>query len=648
MGGGTAGGEWHLGVDLGTTYTAAAVRRGDHSEIVTLGTRTAVEPTVVVATDDGLVVGEAAERRAGAAPERTVRQFKRRLGDPAPMLLGGVPYSPQALLAAVLADVVERTTVEQGSPPARVAITHPANWGPYKRELVRQVAELAGLEPAQVRTITEPAAAAIHYAAQTGLEPGSVVGVYDLGGGTFDAAVIRVEAAGAELLGEPTGIEHLGGIDVDAAVFGHVREQLGGRFDVLEGAEHAGLLARLRDECVRAKEALSTDADTVIGVPLPDGYVEVRLTRAELEAMIRPALAPTADALRRAISSAGFEPGDLAGVLLVGGSSRIPLVSELVSGALGRPVLLDAHPKHAVALGAAAYAAGDRVDDGAVPIVGDTGEVAALAVAGGAPGRRRRRVAAAIVAVAILLMGGVAAAQLGSDDPNDEVALEPDDETTTESSASTGSTGSTTSTETTQTTEGTSTTGGGGNDPGTTVAPTPTTTPRATTTTAAPVVLPGMPQSVVAQNPSGGSNAVRVTLVWSAPSSGGTPTGYVVRGTQHRRTFDDGNCVGSFVQTVFATQAVGPGTSTLSPAAPTAAACQFILWEVAATNSAGQSPFAPARGRLPAVSEANGFQEVRAVGGLTVGTPLACAPCTSPPASTMIDAGATVSVDTSP
>src|SRR5690606_32806241 len=88
-GAGMAGGTWYLGVDLGTTYTAAAVRRGDHSEVVTLGTRSAVEPTVAVAIDDGLLVGEAAERRAATHPERTVRQFKRRLGDTTPVLLGG-------------------------------------------------------------------------------------------------------------------------------------------------------------------------------------------------------------------------------------------------------------------------------------------------------------------------------------------------------------------------------------------------------------------------------------------------------------------------------------------------------------------------------------------------------------------------------
>jgi molecular chaperone DnaK len=642
MGGGTGGGAWYLGVDLGTTYTAAAVRRDDHSEIVTLGTRTAVEPTVVFADGDDLVVGEAAERRAVGAPGRTVRQFKRRLGDPTPLLLGGVPYSAQALLAAVLADVVERTSVEQGGPPTRIAITHPANWGPYKRELVRQVAELAGLEPSDVRTLTEPAAAAVHYAAQAGLEPGSVVAVYDLGGGTFDAAVVRIEATGAEVVGEPTGIEHLGGIDVDAAVLGHVRSNHGARFDALEADEHAGLLARTRDECTRAKEALSSDTDAVIGVPLPDGYVEVRLTRRELEDMIRPALAPTADAMRRAIRSAGLTSDDLAGVLLVGGSSRIPLVSELVSGALGRPVLLDAHPKHAVALGAAAYAAGDRVDDGAVPVLAPDEPTDATAIFTAAvaprPIRRRRRVAAAVVAIAALLVGGVAAAQLGSDDdPGEEVATEGGDTTTSSSSTSstesTSSTASSTSTTTTTSDSGGTTDpggdGGGGGDPrpGTTAPPPPPTT---TTAAAAPLVEPGSPTSVsigspVIESVHASNNTPRqisVQVQWTPPSNRGSGVDeYVLVG----RFLLNGVTVHSTV-----TLELAGGNATSDRVTFTIAPTDgfglgdggFIEWRMSARNQAGSSGVVPASARVPNVvgSSTNDAYRVLWSTGLRIGT----------------------------
>jgi hypothetical protein len=127
-----------------------------------------------------------------------------------------------------------------------------------------------------------------------------------------------------------------------------------------------GALVRLRQECIEAKEALSSETDATIPVLLPNVQSEVRLTRVEFEAMIRPSLTETIGALRRAVQSAGVEPAEVKAVLLVGGSSRIPLVGQLVSAELGRPVAVDAHPKHAIALGAAIAAASTRAEDAVV------------------------------------------------------------------------------------------------------------------------------------------------------------------------------------------------------------------------------------------------------------------------------------------
>ena len=198
-----------------------------------------------------------------------------------------------------------------------------------------------------------------YYASQERVEPGSVIAVYDLGGGTFDAAVVRKTADGVELLGTPEGIERLGGVDFDEAVFAHVAAALGGALGELDPDDPAAMAAvlRLRAECVEAKEALSADTEVSIPVLLPNVSTEVRLTRAELEAMIRPPLADSLTAMRRALRSAGVEAAGLTAVLLAGGSSRIPLVAQLVSAELGRPVAVDAHPKHGVALGAAQAAA---------------------------------------------------------------------------------------------------------------------------------------------------------------------------------------------------------------------------------------------------------------------------------------------------
>jgi molecular chaperone DnaK len=363
-----------LGVDLGTTFTAAATWRGGHAEIASLGSRAAVIPSVVLLREDETVLtGESASRRGLSEPHRVAREFKRRLGDTTPILLGGVPYSAEALMARLLRSVVDAVAAREGGPAAAVCVSHPANWGPYKTDLLRQAVRLAGLEQ-PVSYTTEPEAAAAFYARQQRIDPGAVVAVYDLGGGTFDAAVLRKTATGFEILGQPEGIERLGGIDVDAAVFDHVRRALGGKLAELDEDDPVAIaaVARLKEECVQAKEALSSDTDVSIAVLLPNISTEVRLTRSELEAMVRPALHSTVDALKRALRSAGVTPEQLHSVLLVGGSSRMPIVAQLVGAELGRPVSVDAHPKHAVALGAAWLAGGTMVAPagrGVAPVV---------------------------------------------------------------------------------------------------------------------------------------------------------------------------------------------------------------------------------------------------------------------------------------
>jgi|CXWL01.1.fsa_nt_gi actin-like ATPase involved in cell morphogenesis len=350
---------YSLGVDLGTTYTAAAIQRGDRLEIADLGTRSSMIPSVVYLREDGTVLtGEAAIRRGVTDPSRLSREFKRRMGDTTAILLGGVPYSVDGLMARMLQAVLATVTERQGEAPAAITLAHPANWGQYKKDLLEQAIRRADLDG--VTTITEPEAAAVHYAMQATLESGSIVAVYDLGGGTFDAAVLRKTATGFELIGEPEGIERLGGIDFDEAVFRHVVTSLRGALAELDPDDPVAQAAvsRLRDECVSAKEALSADTEVSIPVILPNVQTEVRLTRAEFEAMIRPALADTLVVLNRAIRSAGVTAEQLHSVLLVGGSSRIPLIAQLVSAELGRPIALDVHPKHSVALGAAAFAAG--------------------------------------------------------------------------------------------------------------------------------------------------------------------------------------------------------------------------------------------------------------------------------------------------
>jgi actin-like ATPase involved in cell morphogenesis len=340
-----------VGIDIGTTYTAAAVWRDGRAEIVPLGSRSAAIPSAVFLRSDGAILtGEAASRRGLSEPDRVVRELKRRLGDTGPILLGGTPYSAAALTARLLRSVLDVVSAREGGRPSSVCITHPAAWGPYKIELMNEVARLADLEQ-PVRFGTEPQAAACFHAHQKRLGSGAVVAVYDLGGGIFEAAVLRKTSDGFDLTGEPEGDERLGGIELDDAIFTHVAASVGGALEGLDKNDPATAL--LRAECAQAKEALSADTDAVIPVLLPAVSSEVRLTRAELEAMVRPLLRDSIEALRRTIRSAGYTPQSVGSVLLVGGSSRMPIVPQMISSGLGRPVTVNANPEHAVALGAA-------------------------------------------------------------------------------------------------------------------------------------------------------------------------------------------------------------------------------------------------------------------------------------------------------
>lgn len=345
---------YFLGIDFGTTFTAAAIWRDGRGEMVQLGDHGLAVPTVLYVDGGGSVlVGEPATRRALTEPHQTAREFKRRFGDPTPMIIGGTPYSVDALAAKVYAWVVKTVTAREGGKPDGITVTHPANWGPYKHDLLRQAARRAGLGDVDLRT--EPEAAALYYASAERVPIGARIAVYDLGGGTFDAAILSKTVDGFEVLGRPEGIEHLGGVDFDEALFNHVCVAADTHAVAFDASDLTSLtsVAQLRKECVAAKEALSADTDAVITTDIGGSRAVVRVVRAEFEDMIRPLIMETIEAVLRTINSAGITFAELDMVLPVGGSSRIPLVTGLLSDRLGRPIAGDVNPTHAVALGAA-------------------------------------------------------------------------------------------------------------------------------------------------------------------------------------------------------------------------------------------------------------------------------------------------------
>jgi actin-like ATPase involved in cell morphogenesis len=348
-------------VDLGTTYTAAGLWRAGRAQVADLGGRTTAIPSVLFLREDNVVlVGDAAVRRGITEPERVVREFKRRFGDDVPLLLGEREVSAPELAGQLLRFVIGAVAEREGGPPAYVTLTHPATWGVHRRQLLITAAQAAGLP--EVGLVPEPVAAAVHYASAERLAPGAVVAVYDLGGGTFDATVVRKTESGFAIAGAPTGDDELGGVDFDQAVMDHVAATLGVRWRTLDQDDPAVLagLAQVREHAVQAKEALSSDVEASIPVILPGVTREVRITRGEFESAIRIRVLRTVEILGRALDAASVSTSDVHAALLVGGSSRMPLVSRLISSELGIPVAVDEHPKYAVCLGAA-IAAGARL-----------------------------------------------------------------------------------------------------------------------------------------------------------------------------------------------------------------------------------------------------------------------------------------------
>jgi hypothetical protein len=390
---------YQVGVDLGATFTAAAMCRAGRADVVTFGPRAAFLPSVAYVNPDGsLVLGEAAEQRAQHEPDRVARQFTRRVGDGTPLRLGGVSMTADALAARYVGHVVGAVAGLVGGPATRVALTHPAGWGQHRIESLHAALATQGL--GSTLFLSGAQAAARAYAERVPVSTGDLIAVYDLGGSGFDAAVVRRSADGRFVAAGRAEELAVGGLDFDELVFDHVRAALGERWTELDPADPAlrPALARLRRECTLAKEALSADTDVQIPVRLPGIDARVRLARAEFEELVRPAIEETAATLHRAIDSADSTPEDVSAVLLTGGSARVPLVTQVVSEVLGRPVVVAPNPKGDTAIGAALAIGGlDAETPAALPQEEPT-RIALRAAPGPAPSPVRPPVAVGLAA----------------------------------------------------------------------------------------------------------------------------------------------------------------------------------------------------------------------------------------------------------
>jgi molecular chaperone DnaK len=346
-----------LAIDFGTTWTAAAV----HSDRTVTRLDFAGEtrlPSLIWIDDDGKpLVGQAALHQYAMAPERLLAEPKANLGQLEWIVVSGQRHKVSELVGAVLAHVVEEARDRQGDDPAEVTLTHPARWGERRKQALTEAAASAGISAPKL--ISEPEAAALWLASK--LDEGECLAVYDLGGGTFDTAVLERTSEGFALRGEPGGDEYLGGERFDDRLLQHVGAQIASdhpeAWEHLQKRDSPGWAKRatdLRADVRKAKEALSHAEQVHISVPVGGDVDEQALLirRSELEELIEEDVRRSYDLLDETIARAELKPGDLQGIYLTGGSSHLRRVRDLGRQRYPNLQIRD-DPKSVVALGAA-------------------------------------------------------------------------------------------------------------------------------------------------------------------------------------------------------------------------------------------------------------------------------------------------------
>jgi actin-like ATPase involved in cell morphogenesis len=347
---------YSLGVDLGATTCSAAIRRGLDIEPCAIGEVETTMPAVALPRRDGSVlVGEAADQRSWYEPTLVARTVAPRVGEPEPVVIDGVTCDPGTLTEALVGTVIHRASAP-GEWPGHLVLTYPLRHGGAVEDLLEQAAARVTTSP--VMLVPEPIAAMAKLAHDVELALDTTVMVVDFGGSSFDVTLVRRTDTGFDLIGEPASLPDFGGVEIDTAVLAHVESMIGDVSSAVATSDHAGMLAlrRLRRACRAAKETLSSLTETVIDVDLPHAQGQVTITRDDLERAIGGRLIEAVDMIETVVADAGLTLQDVHVALVVGGSSRIPLLSALINERVGLPIVADPLPELTVGLGAALFA----------------------------------------------------------------------------------------------------------------------------------------------------------------------------------------------------------------------------------------------------------------------------------------------------
>ncbi|MEV7621480.1 molecular chaperone DnaK [Actinoplanes sp. NPDC089786] len=347
-----------VGIDLGTTNSCVSVLEGGEPTVIANAEGSRTTPSIVAFARNGeVLVGEVAKRQAVTNPDRTIRSVKREVGTNWSVDIDGKKYTPQEISARVLMKLKRDSEAYLGETVTDAVITVPAYFNDAQRQATKEAGEIAGFNV--LRIVNEPTGAALAYGLDKGTKEQTVL-VFDLGGGTFDVSLLELGEGVIEVK-STSGDNHLGGDDWDQRVIDHLVKTFRGA-NGIDLSQDKMALQRLREAAEKAKIELSAANTTSINLPYitagPDGplHLDMSLSRAEFQRMTQDLLDRTKAPFEQAIKDAGVKVSDVDHVILVGGSTRMPAVSELVKSLTGREPNKGVNPDEVVAVGAALQA----------------------------------------------------------------------------------------------------------------------------------------------------------------------------------------------------------------------------------------------------------------------------------------------------
>ena len=342
-----------IGIDLGTTNSCAAILEAGAAKVIPNPEGGRTTPSVVAFKKGEKIVGESAKRQALTNPN-TVSSIKRKMGTSEKVELEGKKYTPEEISAMILGYIKDYCEAYLGEPVKKAVITVPAYFTDSQRQATKNAGKIAGLEVERI--INEPTAAALSYGLDK--EEAQTILVYDLGGGTFDVSILEL-GDGVFEVKSTAGNNHLGGDDFDNRIIDYLVEEFEKENDI-DLTKDSMAMQRLKEVAEKAKKDLSGMVSTQISAPFiakgEDGepvHLDMTLTRAKFEDLISDLVESTLEPVRKAIKDAKITKKDIDKVLFVGGSTRVPMVYDLITKELGKEPSREVNPDEAVAMGAA-------------------------------------------------------------------------------------------------------------------------------------------------------------------------------------------------------------------------------------------------------------------------------------------------------